>query len=197
MIRAIAAISFLAFLSGSAFGQSAETTPKFEIADVHVSPKSTVAYMSGGVLRAGRYEIRRATMLDLIRTAYGIDDDEKIQGGPNWLELDRFDVIAKAPPSATQDTAISMLQALLADRFKLKVHMDSKPMASLVLTQGKGKPKLTPADGKSAPGCRPQPNQAPPQPGSIPKPALQCRSLTMEAFMPTLRGISGGSRPVI
>src|ERR1035438_7171969 len=124
MIRAIAAISFVALLSGAVFGQSAESTPKFDIADVHVSPKSATAYMSGGVLRAGRYEIRRATMLDLIRTAYGVDDNSKIQGGPSWLELDRFDVIAKAPPSATQETAKLMLQALLAERFQLKTHTD-------------------------------------------------------------------------
>src|SRR5580693_8402194 len=108
MPQAIAKISLLTLLPSLAFGQSAETAPKFENADVRVSPKSNNLYMSGGILRAGRYEIRRATLLDLIRTAYNIDDDEKIQGGPNWLELDRFDVIAKAPPSATQDTAISM-----------------------------------------------------------------------------------------
>src|ERR1022692_3367618 len=138
MIRAIAAISFVAFLSGAAFGQSAETAPKFDIADVHVSPRSTVTYMSGGVLRAGRYEIRRATMLDLIRTAYGVDDNSKIQGGPNWLELDRFDVIAKAPPAATQETAKLMLQALLSERFQLKIHMDNKPLPVFVLSVGKG-----------------------------------------------------------
>src|ERR1700722_14827356 len=128
MIRAIAAISFLAFLAGSAFGQSAETTSKFDIADVHVSPKSTVTSMSGGVLRAGRYEIRRATMLGLIRTAYGIDDNSKIQGGPSWVDWNRYDVIAKAPPSTSQDAAKLMLQALLAERFQLKIHTDSKPM---------------------------------------------------------------------
>jgi uncharacterized protein (TIGR03435 family) len=196
MRRAIAAISFLAFLSGSAFGQSAETTPKFDIADVHVSPKSTITYMSGGVLRGGRYEIRRATMLDLIRTAYGVDDNSKIQGGPSWLELDRFDVIAKAPPSTTQEAAKSMLQALLADRFQLKIHKDNRPMAALVLSLGKGKPKLKETEGQGF-GCQNPPNQAPPQPGVIPKITLLCRNLTMEAFAPTLRAIAGGTKPLV
>jgi uncharacterized protein (TIGR03435 family) len=58
--------------------------------------------MSGGVLRGVRYEIRRATMPDLIRTAYSVDDDSKILGGPNWLELDRFDAIARAAPSTNR-----------------------------------------------------------------------------------------------
>lgn len=196
MIRAIAAISLLVFLADSALGQSAETTPRFDVADVHVSPKSNTTYMSGGVLRGGRYEIRRATMLDLIRVAYGIDDTSKIQGGPSWLDLDRYDVIAKAPPSTTQDTAKLMLQALLADRFQLKIHMDSKPMAVLVLTLGKGKPKLKETESKGF-GCQNPPDQAPNQPGVIPKITLLCRNLTMEAFTPTLRAIAGGTKPVL
>jgi uncharacterized protein (TIGR03435 family) len=187
----------VALLSGAVFGQSAESTPKFDIADVHVSPKGTVTNMSGGVLRAGRYEIRRATMLDLIRIAYGVDDNSKIQGGPNWLELDRFDVIAKAPPSATQETAKLMLQALLAERFQLKTHTESRPMAALVLSLGKGKPKLKETEGKGF-GCQGPPNQAPPQPGVIPtKFTLLCRNLTMEAFAPTLRAIAGGAKPLV
>jgi len=197
MIRAIAAISFLALLAGSVFGQSAQTTPKFDIADVHVSPKSTVTSMSGGVLRAGRYEIRRATMLDLIRTAYGIDDNSKIQGGPSWVDWNRYDVIAKAPPSTSQDAAKLMLQALLAERFQLKIHTDSKPMTALVLTLGKGKPKLKETEGKGF-GCQNPQNEAPPnQQGGIPKITLLCRNLTMETFAPTLRAIAGGTKLVV
>ena len=41
-------------------------------------------------------------MVDLIRIAYGFDPD-KILGGPNWLEMDRFDVIAKVPPDSTPE----------------------------------------------------------------------------------------------
>ena len=152
--------------------------------------------MSGGVLRAGRYEIRRATMLDLIRTAYGVDDNSKIQGGPNWVDLDRFDVIAKAPPSATQETAKLMLQNLLADRFQLKIHTENRPMAAFVLSLGKGKPKLKETDGKGF-GCQNPANQAPPAPGVIPKITLLCRNVTMEAFTPTLRAIAGGTKLVV
>jgi uncharacterized protein (TIGR03435 family) len=196
MARAIATLSIVALLSGAAFGQSAESTPKFDLADVHVSPKSNTTYMSGGVLRGGRYEIRRATMVDLIRTAWSLDNSDKIQGGPNWLDLDRFDVIAKAPPSTTQEGAKLMLQALLADRFKLVVHTDSKPMAGLILSLGKGKPKLKESEGKGA-GCQAPPNQAPPQPGLVTKFTISCHNMTMEAFAPILRNIAGGTKPVV
>src|ERR1035438_9859643 len=120
MTRAFTGVIFTAMLLGTTFGQTAETTHAFEIADVHVSPRTVTPIMRGGVIHVGRYEIRAATMVDLIRTAYGIDAD-KVLGGPSWLETNRFDVLAKAPVDATQESAKLMLQALLADRFKLVV----------------------------------------------------------------------------
>jgi len=203
MMRCIAAISFT-LLSGIAYAQtpgqtsgpsiSAAALPTFEAADVHPSAHGANLYMSGGVLRGGRYDIRNATMVDLVQTAYTMDAD-KVLGGPSWLELDRFDIVAKAPPTATQDTVKLMLQALLADRFKLVVHTDSKPLPVLALSLGKGKPKLKEASGSGAPGCQGQPQT--PQPGVIPKPVVVCRNVTMEAFLPMLRNIAGGNKPVV
>ncbi len=194
VMRSFAGISFIAILSSAAHGQtpgpsiSSAAPPTFEAADVHPSAHGANLYMSGGVLRAGRYDIRNATMVDLVRTAYSMDDD-KVLGGPNWLDLDRFDIVAKAPPAATQDSVKLMLQALLADRFKLVVRMDSKPLPVFVLSQGKGKPKLKEASGSGAPGCQGQPQT--PQPGVIPNAIVHCRNITMEAFAPQLRGMAG------
>ena len=113
-------------------------------------------FMQGGILMGDRYQLRQANMVDLIRTAYGVDADN-VLGGPSWLELDRFDVIAKTPPATPPETLKLMLQALLADRFKLVVHKDSKPFDAFVLSVGKGKPKLKEADGSGEPGCQSQP----------------------------------------
>ena len=124
-IAAIAAVvSPLAYVIATA-----QTRPQFDIADVHVSAAGTSAIpsMRGGGIRVGMYQIQTATMLDLIKTAYGVDAG-KVVGGPNWLELDRYDVFAKAPASTSADTAKLMLQALLADRFKLVLHTDSRPL---------------------------------------------------------------------
>src|SRR5579863_2345468 len=92
-----------------AFGQSPETQPKFEAVDVQVSANSRNAFVRTGPARGGRYEVKTATMVDLVRIAYGFDTD-KILGGPNWLEMDRFDVTAKVPPDATPETQKLMLQ---------------------------------------------------------------------------------------
>jgi len=93
LTRAIAVgLSPIGFIATLAFGQNSRTVPTFQIADVHESAPIGNPAMQGGALRAGRFELRRATMLDLIKTAYGVDP-EVVFGGPGWLELDRFDVI--------------------------------------------------------------------------------------------------------
>src|ERR1700688_4820388 len=128
MMQRFAGIIFLVILSGTAFGQSVETpSATFEIADVHVSAHRQFPFMSGGTLNGDRFIIRDATMVDLIAAAYGVEDNN-VLGGPSWLETDRFDVIAKAAPNTPPDTIKMMLQALLADRFRLVVHKDSKPV---------------------------------------------------------------------
>lgn len=177
-MRTFGCISLVALLSGMAFGQAAETLPQFEIADVHVSAHSNNPYMTGGVLRGTRYEIRKATMVDLVSLAYGVDNN-KVLSGPSWLETDRYDVIAKAPPSTPPETVKLMLQALLAERFKLVVRMDTQPLPAYALTVGKRKLALKETDG-SATGCRPPANPPPPQPDVVPIQIAQCHNLTMD-----------------
>src|SRR5580765_398243 len=128
MIRTFSAASLVAVLSAALIAQSADSKPSFESADVHAVAVSRLGTtLTGGTLRGGRYDVRGATMIDLIHLAYSIDND-RVLGGPGWLETDYFDVLAKAPAGATADSAKLMLQALLVDRFGLVVRHDSKPI---------------------------------------------------------------------
>ena len=120
-----------AVLAGAALGQSSETPIAFEAADVHVSPKVRNPSMASGGLRGTRYLVRQATLADLISLAYDIDND-KILGGPSWLDIKRFDVSARAPAGSNPEQAKLMLQTLLAQRFSLKIHKDSKELAGFV-----------------------------------------------------------------
>ena len=194
-IRVFACICLAALLSGLALSQSAETVPVFEIADVHVSPHGTNQYMRGGVMRGGRYELRTASMLDLIGSAYGVDAD-KVIGGPSWLDTDRFDVIAKAPPNTSPEAMILMLRALLKDRFKLVVHEDRRPMPVYALTVGK-RPQLKEADGSGDTGCEPQ--MQPVVPGAIRYQTYACHNVTMAAFADRMGGMAPAyvDKPVI
>jgi len=190
MMRAFAGLSFVALLTGAALAQSPNSQPSFDIADIHASARSANPFFSGAFLRGSRYELRKATMVDLITTAYSVDA-AKVLGGPAWLETDRFDVIALTPPSTSQETARLMLQTLLADRFKLTVHKDDKSLPTFALKAGNGKPKMKESDGSGSPGCQPVPPAAPPQPGEVPYAVASCHNMTMEVFAQNLRGMAG------
>lgn len=184
MTRPLAGIGIVALLTTAGFSQTAERPAAFDIADVHVSPRMTNTSMRGGVLRAGRYTVRNATMVQLISAAYGIEP-EKVKGGPGWLDMARFDIVAMAPVSTAPEVLQPMLQTLLADRFQLKVHRDTKPLPVYALVLGKGKPKLKPSEGSESKGCQGQPQNG--QPGNVPTIVIACHNLTMEQFAQDLR----------
>jgi uncharacterized protein (TIGR03435 family) len=191
MVRAFAGLWFFLFIAGCAFSQktgdqAALVTPTLQIADIHASSNLLYPRMQGGVVRSGRYELRQATMLDLIAAAYGVDPDT-VFGGPAWLELDRFDVIAKVPPDSSPQAAKAMLQELLAERFQLVVHRDTKTIQAFALALDKGKPKLKPADASGAPGCQTSKEISR---GVAPYSVATCRNITMEGFAAALRGLA-------
>jgi len=126
-MRGFVCAGLIVLLSIALFGQNSEAPLQFEVADVHVSTKTPTQFVRAGPVRNGRYEIRTATMLDLIRLAWAFDGD-KILGGPPWLELDRFDVIAKVPGDSKPDAQRLLLQSLLKDRFQLALHEETKPL---------------------------------------------------------------------
>ena len=177
----------LAFCAG-AFGQDA---PKFEIASIQLSAKSPNPFPRTSAPHNGRYEIHTASMVDLIQIAWGFAPD-KILGGPSWLEMTRFDVIAKVPDKTSPDDLNEMLQSLLADRFKLVVHKDSRPLPAYVLLAGK-KPLLKEGDGTGDTGCRVQ--DAPQGDGTVRLTMMNSNgttttmSLNQEESFTTLAGI--------
>jgi uncharacterized protein (TIGR03435 family) len=135
--------------------------------------------MQGGAVRSGRYELRQATMVDLIATAYGVNPDT-VFGGPAWLELDRFDVIAKVPLDASLEQAKTVLKGLLADRFQLVVHKETKTIQGFALSLEKNRPNLQPASATGNTGCQSSMERS--EPGVAPYTHVTCRSITIEGF---------------
>jgi uncharacterized protein (TIGR03435 family) len=180
ILKSLAAVSLLAT---AAIGQT-NTRPSFDIADVHMSPRNNWSQiptnqLDGGVLGGDRYEIRRASMLDLVRNAYGIDAD-KVFGGPDWLEYDRYDIVAKTKPGTKPAVLKQMLQTLLGDRFHLVLKQESQLIPGFVLTAAQGEPKMKSSEGEGPGTCeqgRPTFNNAPPPTANV-----QCRNISMAAF---------------
>jgi len=178
-------VSALAFGQNTATETSATVTPTtFELADVHVSRPTNNPYMRGPMVAHGLYQIRYATMLDLIRTAYGVEA-AKVVGGPNWLESDTFDVMAKLPAGITQETAKPLLKALLVERFKLAVHNDNKPVPAYALKFANKRAQLKQSDGSGNTTCNFNPPGPPTSGGPPAGPPLfsfSCSKMTMTAF---------------
>src|SRR5215471_986463 len=183
MMRISICILPLSLLSLAAFDQSPETTTKFEVADVHTSPYYSFSAARGPFFSTSRYELRDATMVDLIHIAYDLDP-EKISGGPSWIEMDRYDIFAKTSAASNAELRRHMLQSLLAERFNLVTHNDSRPMPAWALTAGKHS-GLKESDGSGESGCKfefQNAPTAPPAPGTpiqLPTIVYTCRNTSM------------------
>lgn len=195
-MKQLASLSLLAILPALA------QQPKFDLADVHASStaywfaQNTSGMRRYALLRDGLYIYRDATMVDLIQAAYGVTED-MIAGGPSWLRSDLFDVIAKVPEGTTQASANLMLQPLLAERFGLEVHKETRQMPRYVLSAGKSGSKLKRAAAVGEPGCRQQPIAAggrgdPSGPAQLPNVKVTCHNLTTQQIADNLKQMAGG-----
>ncbi len=150
MIRGIALSAPLAFMLCAAFGQS-EAPASFEVASIK---EHKGQYMEVSALWSGpRLRITAYGLTGLIMDAYHVQNDA-ILGRPDWSDTTRFDIEALAGGDAAPpgERAELMLQSLLADRFKLKVHRETRMMPVYDLVVQKGGPKLkesAPDEGSS------------------------------------------------
>jgi uncharacterized protein (TIGR03435 family) len=97
------------------------------------------------------------TVRALIRAAYRMDESS-MKGGPGWLDRERYDVVARTAARTSEDQLRLMLQNLLADRFQLRVHRETKEGPGYSLTiAGKNGPKLQPADAAGCAATKPNP----------------------------------------
>jgi len=130
-----------------------ETSPAFEVASVKPSsPNSSSSFGSFPMVMPapnGRLTATNVPLRLLVRMAYSVQDFQ-IDGGPSWQMSQRFDITAKAEDgsAATMQALLPMLKTLLADRFKLKVHTETRelPVFALVIAR---------EDGKLGPSLRP------------------------------------------
>ncbi len=88
----------------------------------------------------GTLTMRGISLKSAIRWAYHVMDYQVT--GPGWLVTERFDIVAKAPGPATEDELRPMLQKLLASRFHVAVHHESKELSAFILSVAKNGPKF-------------------------------------------------------
>ena len=115
---------------------------EFEVASIRPN-RANDRIVTINVGPGGRFAARGYTLKLLIQRAYGVMGLQ-ILGGPGWLDTDRYDVVATAPVAGnlTEAQLKPMLQALLAERFALRLHTGSKELSGYALVRGWGGPKL-------------------------------------------------------
>jgi uncharacterized protein (TIGR03435 family) len=127
--------------------------PRFEVAAIKPTPPDEIRGPSGGTEGKGRYSMHNRTLKDYIWRAWLVIPD-RVDGGPAWVDSDRWDIEAKAEqPIDDDEVLMAMLRTLLQDRFKLKVHWETRPGESLILSVAKGGPKLV-SGGSDAHGYK-------------------------------------------
>jgi uncharacterized protein (TIGR03435 family) len=135
------AIAFL--ISFSIIGQTPAAKKSFEVATIKLTDPNF-----GGILiqfPAGTLSLRGFTLQDIISFAYGVDN-RQILNVPKALETERFDVVGKADkpltPQLSNTETAQMVQTLLADRFQLKFHRETRDIPIYVMTVAKGGHKM-------------------------------------------------------
>jgi uncharacterized protein (TIGR03435 family) len=129
---------------------SAQQAPQFDVASVKVSPPFDVQKIMSGQQRLGmridasRVEIDGMPMSQILNTAFRVKAYQVT--APSWvgtgMNAPRFDIHATLPAGATTEQVPEMLQALLAERFKLTFHREKKEQPIYALIVGKSGPKL-------------------------------------------------------
>jgi uncharacterized protein (TIGR03435 family) len=130
--------------------------PVFDVAAIRVnksdpSARSHIISSSSN----GHFRAINVTLKSLLQSAYAIPDT-RVVGGPTWLDSTKFDIDATADPAVDEQMRNlpsaegrlrkqAMLQALLVDRFQMKVHQESRELPIYALVLAKDGPKFKPS----------------------------------------------------
>ena len=117
----------------------AATEPAFEVVSVKLNPNNDVpeaiALAPDGSVRFTGFRLR--TLISMAYRSEGLQRFDQIIGGPSWIGVDRFDIAAKAgdqaDPKAAPTRVPERLRTLLRDRFRLRVHIDTRNMPAFAL----------------------------------------------------------------
>ena len=120
--------------------------PRFEVATIKPAGPDRDPGNWGLETNRGRLIGDNLTLKRYIMSAYHVRPHQVV-GGPPWLDTERFDILGKAESNVGDEMLAKMLQALLAERFQLKFHRESRTMQAFVLDAPKGGAKLTKSGG--------------------------------------------------
>jgi uncharacterized protein (TIGR03435 family) len=144
MPRSVAVTSLVILVSCMAFGQSVPAPVAFEVAAIKPSATGSGQH-SGTHTSKGEVVMENVSLKQCVEMAYDVRDFSF--SGPDWMDTVRFDINAKPPIGWSYKEQFGpMMQTLLAERFKLAVHRESKVISAYALVPSKGGIKIKPVD---------------------------------------------------
>jgi uncharacterized protein (TIGR03435 family) len=176
-MRAFAALAAIVWMAGSAGAQQPLT---FEVASVKVNTSKEPVSRLTAPPGTGRFDATNVSGRLLILNAYGLRDFQRA-GAPSWIERERFDVAGRAAATATRDEISAMVRTLLAERFRLRAHHETRELPVYALVAVAPDKRLGPALTVSTAPTRTR----------ISPTTITATSMTMARLAVTLSGIVG------
>jgi uncharacterized protein (TIGR03435 family) len=174
MSKPILRSGLVIFASCFGYGQGPDKAltgdaPRFAVVSIKRNPSreplSVAVAMGVGYRPGGRLVAGNAPVAMLIQRAYSVEGF-RVVGGPAWINTDGYDIEAKPESNTDQKQMWLMLRSLLADRFKLTIHSETRSLPVYDLQAVKGGPKLAAPQG----GACSETMTGPPEPGQRPAP---------------------------
>jgi uncharacterized protein (TIGR03435 family) len=179
----------LAMAGAASIAAQQPAAPSFDAVSIKINRSG----QQGGSSRAqpGRYLGVNVTLMRLIRLAYL--PISEFDGGPAWKDSDHFDVEAASSANPSPPEMRGMLRAMLADRFKLRAHTETRALPVYELTVARADGRLGPSLTRVADTCPPPtpPGAPPAQEGAA---AIRCGFTLRDGVlsgMGTLQSIAG------
>jgi uncharacterized protein (TIGR03435 family) len=152
----IATILFATVGAAASIHAQSSAAPAFAAASIKANPSTGPGPLGWQFLPGGRLRIQNMPLYMMVATAYNVPfQSKRLSGGPEWIWGQRYDIEATAEAGAIATGASpderdkvmrTMLQALLAERFHLKIRREVKDQPVYAIVVGKGGPKLKAAE---------------------------------------------------
>jgi uncharacterized protein (TIGR03435 family) len=125
----------IAVVAGSIAAQSREGSARleFEIASIKVANPGGLGNQIRPLAGGQTYIAQNMSVKAIFALMYKVPDDQ-VSGGPSWLDTEGYDIEAKAAKPSNIDELHAMFQNLLADRFKLQFHRETKQLSIYALS---------------------------------------------------------------
>lgn len=151
------AVALASLVSATMGGQVVYGLPGFEVASIKPSDASDPQKTSD--VRGGTLQARNYSLKNLIQMGWNVRSFE-VLGGPAWLDTEKYNVDAKpavplnmfGPPGEGMDKVRLMVRSLLEDRFKLRVHTETREARVYFLVVARNGPRLKPTAEAAGPG---------------------------------------------